>query len=580
MANCSNCGKRLAAGATFCAECGTPVNNNVVCPACGVENAPENQTCSACGVALAAPQAEKKAPKISKKLIAIVAGALALIIVLALVIPAIFGGKYSAPDYAIFVKDGELVFGDFEGKNPGTMVITDDAGDVDEVYSSDFVVSKDGSILFYPQEINEDGTYTLMYKDADTSSKGTEITSGVQSYKINADGDKVLYLKNDKLYTYDVSKGESGDSIAKDVNAYRADEDLEKIVYRTVKYTDDGQEERLYFKNGEADAELIAKDIDSYTIDSDFENIYYEKEEKLYKAELTTKPEGEQIAKDVYSFYLYEDGKMYIVIEEEIEAEADEEEDDDYYYDDYVETQKKLYYYNGTEKTLVSENYSSMARRAYDAPVIVFAIYNDEEETHFYYVAIEGVAQTKPISDEEITDVSLTADGSVLYYIANVDEEAEVGDLYRVEITDGTVGKAEKYDTDVSTYEGLYVLNNEEVAYAKDRDSETGAATFYVNKTKLAEDCEGVAYNEAGDCTLYVTDGDDKNNTYTVWALIDGESVKIADEVYNISLLPSGNSLYIKDYSNGSGELYVWNGKDSQKVSSDVSEIIIPNYPW
>ena len=48
-AACASCGGALAAGAKFCANCGTPVPTKAFCTGCGTELAPGAKFCANCG---------------------------------------------------------------------------------------------------------------------------------------------------------------------------------------------------------------------------------------------------------------------------------------------------------------------------------------------------------------------------------------------------------------------------------------------------------------------------------------------------------------------------------------------------
>lgn len=48
-APCGSCGTALAAGAKFCANCGTPVPQKAFCTGCGTERAPGAKFCANCG---------------------------------------------------------------------------------------------------------------------------------------------------------------------------------------------------------------------------------------------------------------------------------------------------------------------------------------------------------------------------------------------------------------------------------------------------------------------------------------------------------------------------------------------------
>jgi hypothetical protein len=81
-----------------------------------------------------------------------------------------------------------------------------------------------------------------------------------------------------------------------------------------------------------------------------------------------------------------------------------------------------------------------------------------------------------------------------------------------------------------------------------------------------------VTYSEENDSFLYYTDWNSEKY-YGTLKKYDGEtSIKIADDVCNFTVIPSGKILYLNDYSTTrhKGTLYYYENGESIKVAEDV----------
>ena len=101
---------------------------------------------------------------------------------------------------------------------------------------------------------------------------------------------------------------------------------------------------------------------------------------------------------------------------------------------------------------------------------------------------------------------------------------------------------------------------------------------MYVNQVLVEYDANRYLYDKENKLLYYFTDWDKDhmNGTLKVWE--DGESARIADEVYTFQWFDD-EVLYITDYNTdkGRGTLYLYQNNESYEVDSDVSYIIGSN---
>lgn len=124
--------------------------------------------------------------------------------------------------------------------------------------------------------------------------------------------------------------------------------------------------------------------------------------------------------------------------------------------------------------------------------------------------------------------------------------------------------------------------------YVKDYDSDDyeGDAYFYINGKTFKVDQDVYVYdrvvymNDGG--ILYWTDYDIDDSEGTLNLYRDGKSVKIADDVYRrrYALLDNDKFAYIKDWNSkkSKGDLFIYNGKDSIQIDTDVTSMSVIYY--
>lgn len=458
----------------------------------------------------------------------------------------------------------------------------------------DFVVSDDGKKIGY---FNSENSIYLKYTDKDKE-------------KIASDVSSVEYLTEDFTTVYYV----------KDGSLYKQVEGADKVkiasdVYSVIKIYDSG--EIYYLKSESEEISLMdyviddMKDADaSITIPSypnypsspsrpslrgydtyaEYEAAYsaYEAEYAEWEAEYDRMEAEYYSAREAYYAKLSRD---------ELREDLEEETLDQSGY--------SLCFYNGTEATVITDAfandfYSSGYTFASDTPVIAYEAYNqsnlekvklsevesssdieDMVEAALFssserYIAVKAAA-TVVEQEKEATNFRINSAGTEVYYIDDIPNEKNYGELYRISIADGIVGKAEVYDTDVFTAY-CYFINETDFRYFKDFDFKDSKGELYINKNRIDYDVCAFyvdVYSDLGK-VIYFTDWNDEKYYGTLKVYDGKESVKIADDVHNFYVTPDGRVLYLYDYSLNyyKGELHEWSNGETRKIDDDVVCVI------
>ena len=262
-----------------------------------------------------------------------------------------------------------------------------------------------------------------------------------------------------------------------------------------------------------------------------------------------------------------------------------------------------LYYFNGTEKTLLTESYvggyyASDSLVGQDAPVISYEAFKQSaidkiklsqieyayeveelvEEALFStqerYIAAKAAATLIEV-EKEGRYFDLNAAGTVLYYIDNIPDEKNYGDLYCITIENGVVGKAEVYDTDVCAQYGEF-LGDGKYAYYKDCKDSKGE--LYINKEKIDFDVYvySIQINSDNGQFAYLTDWNEEKQYGTLKVYQEGKATKVSDDVKSFSFTPDGRITYLYDYSMNyyKGELHEWKTGETRKIDDGVIAVL------
>lgn len=365
---CPRCNNQLPDGARFCNACGASLIQTVQCRNCGNLTEAEYANCKYCGANIQnnqpqqqpQPQAQYQAqyqqpqyqeqygqqfqPEPQKKgskkglIIGLIAGGASLMFIITLVIGALilFGGN---SEHALYVKDGELFYSGLKNNDEPFQLSSDlfdndyfsnqNASDyIDASYAlgNNTIISEDGSLIFYPAEINDDGAFSLYYRETDGDSSPAKIDSNVTMYAVNNKATLITYIKDgdDSLYQYSL-KDNVKEKIASDVSTFAASDDGSKLLIMS-------RENSIYFKESGEDKIKVVSEVESvYFMDIEAARLVFTKNGNLY--EQTVGEERVTIASDVYRVVgAYDTGEIYYFIGEEQSVSLY-----DYVYDDMKE---------------------------------------------------------------------------------------------------------------------------------------------------------------------------------------------------------------------------------------------------
>jgi hypothetical protein len=546
-------------------------------------------------------------------------GIVAAVVVVAIVALCIFaGGTGSAsgngsgyPAGALYLKDGELYYSDYSKKGPQeiTSKLWDNASssrlrEYASAISNTIHVTEDGKTMFYMDKLSS-SEGTLYWRSLTNFKEDAEkISSGVSRYTVSRDGKTVTYLKGETLCQYNMKDEEK---LEKNVSSYRVSQDG-KIIYFL-----DTDGTWYVLKNGEK--EKIGSDITIEYITEDYSTVYYMNDDKVYRK--TIGKDKEKIVSKVEEITaISEDGTFYYMTAEEVELADFFVKDTEEYAgldEELSNSTMEFYtigYYDGKKSVELFETCSDadvengvMLCYQYDlsqVPTIPYteliAFYSDS--SHYYlvdaaqamvqqgldktgalYIAING--KTSLLELEEIDDLVISDDGSVIYALCEMDYEKDQGVLYKITVSGDKIKTTEVLDEDVSAQRGGYFVPGDSgsksyFVYFKDLKEDVG--DLYVDGTLVDSDvyARKYIYATGNGSLLYFVDFDAEKNEGILKSWNGKEAVEILDGAYAFSTMKNGSVLVASDYSDKDDTftLFIWNGKEITEISEDVYDAI------
>ncbi len=512
--------------------------------------------------------------------------------------------KTAKPDAEVVKIDSGVVY--YAVNNSATLVTYlkdeniyqyDLGGDSREKIASDvegFLVSDDGKKIGY---VDSEYDMYLQYVGKDIE----KVASNVSSLEYVTEDLKTAYYTKDDGSLYKYVEGKDKVKVASD-------------VYDVIKIYDSG--EIYYLTKEDAEISLIdyvtddMKDTDGsivkpstvkypqspkspswldYDTDEEYEAAY-EKWEEIYD-------EWEQECERIYAEYraaleAYDEKEFRDELREKLAEKTLEQ------------SEYSLCFYNGTEEVVITDSFAydlySTNPCADDAPIVIYQAYNRADIEKVKLSEIESVYDIEEMVEDALSssedryiavrDTStlieqenktwsyrINSSGTIVYYISSASEDEYQGELYRISITDGKVGKPEVYDSDVCVYY-CYFISDTEIQYFKDYND--GKGELYINKNKIDYDVEAFCdiVSDSGK-VYYFTDWND-DNYYGTLKVYDGKkSSKISDDVHSFHVTSDDRVLYLYDYSNNyyNGELHEWSNNETRKIDDDVNSILFYN---
>lgn len=465
-----------------------------------------------------------------------------------------------------------------------------------------YTVSGDAAIVTYLKGSDD----CLLYRYDRKSDSTEKIGSDVDGFRVSKDGETVYYW-NDEGSLYVNRVGEERDKLDSSMSEFvYMTEDAETVYYL--------KDDSLYKKTGSEDKEKIASDVASVLKVYESGEIYFLKSEeaKSLKDYLYDDKKSQDASMEEPSSWDYKDDEDYKKAYKAYQAKLMRDyvrelidDDGDAYTLEW--SFSRLFYYNGSKAEVVTDGYEDYTTYASDEPVIIFQASGsgsankvnlselDFENTSYYsfdlsdleslvksalqsnatrYIAVEGEATA--LESKDASCFRITSDGESIYYLDNIPEGKEYGELFEITINKGTVGEPKEYDADVYRY-SIRLLADDQLAYYKDVDSDDDNGELYVNKKRVDSDVAlGVGYVKESDTLVYFVDWNEGKEMGTLKVYADGKATKVNDDVHAVGLSTTGDILYLYDYSTNyyKGDLYVYEDGSSRKIDMDVSAII------
>ncbi len=639
---CPNCSSKAEGDGEFCVFCGASLlpgsvsspspaafeESLSVCAYCAAPRDPNSAFCLNCGASfetLAVPTEEeakkgkKKKQKKEKKPLSRGKKALLITTVSLGLVAVILAGVFLIPllfakpkiNSVLYIKDGELYFSSLKKVAPYR--VTDDFSEKHEEYGytlyGSAVLSEDGKCLFYYDDVAQDFLekgHTLYWcETGDKNAEREEIASEVLSFHVNSSADRVTYLAGEErtLYRWDFDEAQE---IADKIKTFRATSDGSTLLYLT-------EENELYRKTGEEDAEKLAEEVESIWCLYDSGEAYYtvretrsfplhayvtddkkEEDAALVCPTEPTRPHYNNYPtaaeyEAAYQAWLKEQqtyDEQLPLWEEKVardlwrETLATEE---------YVAETETLCFFDGEESRTVAENVLHAPDTAAKSPVIALAayysaevsmpalselssveeIYRKIEECEFSKtkIFIAACDSLKKISDD-YTIVSIDASGTRFCFIG---EERK---LFVGEIANGTeISDPERIDKDVAHA----CCCNGRVVYLKNSGEDGG--DLYLDEERIDRNVALFSYQMSEDGGLYYIKGMDKEGAGTLCRYKNGKSEKLAKDVHDWYLAPSGELVYLANYDteDEEGTLYLYKEKEPVRIDRGVSRLIWPS---
>jgi hypothetical protein len=472
--------------------------------------------------------------------------------------------------------DGNLYLSDLKEKEKI-------AGEVDS-----FFVSDDFKTIMY---MTEDGNFYVWRQGNDKE----KLASDIYSLEYVAEDMSVIYyIKDDSLYKQ-TTDGADKVKIASDVyevgNVYPTGE-----VYYTKR-----EESTMYYMDyivddyAEADAQITEPQYPtypdspqqpywwSYGSDEEYNAAYavYEQEYAQYletrermKAEYDAASEQywAKVQRDYIREVLNDHGYSYENIQLYFYDGTQETmitEDVDYYTDMYSAQDRPAISYQiittpPIEKIVLSEIYD-----AYDTLDILLDAFRSDTMN---YLAVG--AEQITLGEETIVNMAFAPDASAYYYMRS-DSDTGAIDLYKIAITEGKASSAIRLDQDVNDIH-LECYSDGSYVYFKDYDYDKVSGDLYFNGTLLHSDASLMSLKYRDNVFYYYIDYSFNRSCGTLMRYENGESTKIADDVYTYEFTADNDVIYLYDYSRSAftGTLYRYSNGKSKKLADEVGWIL------
>ncbi|MBM6828672.1 hypothetical protein H9X85_03360 [Anaerotignum lactatifermentans] len=530
----------------------------------------------------------------------------------------------------VFAKDNNLYVYDLENEPYLAAEGISDGGQYNYYFTAwGAAFSEDGSVLYYPNAIGENGRFDLYYRQT-SGSEGTLISSDVMDYQISADGAKAIYMKaaegESQLCYFDGTAEtvvETG--VTMDTDSYAISKDGSYIVY--LKQGESGVD--LYVKGTAegAEAQLLTGSAAIFSMAAETNTLYYVAAQgDTYSAYAYTNGEEPQcIMENVTYMEVMGNGKDVLLMAQDQEKVIPYTDfiEDDMAVEDAALTDTEgeayeakaardeirqamengegiapimqdCYIYTNGQITLAAEGVLSAVSVANDHPyaacftmesntkVNLSEISSLDEAEFAYYMSLiygeqkvilvnaGGTVSTLEGTAIDPSDMLLSGDGTAAAY-------------YETDMNTGEVSlKAGKltgsFDTVVEQAENAGFLGKtSKLGYYKDYENGVGTVGVVGWDMEEKSGVSGVHFSEDSEAIYCIGDINGTTGNGSLYLLeSDGETV-LDTEVFSFQYKGNGNLVYFKNYdlTTGLGDLYYYNGKESIQLAEGVTAIFM-----
>ncbi len=466
--------------------------------------------------------------------------------------------------YAINAAGTEIVY----LKGEDQILYRSDLSDREKLASgvTGFAAANDCKTVAY---LNDEGSYYIWRDGKDT----VKLAGNIDSVRyVKDDLTTIYYMKDDSLYLQ--SEGADRVKIAGDVSWVKAIYDTGEVYYTTAEevelplmdfVTDDmaaadadimepekpdypDYPDYPYWWNYDSDAAYddayaqYQQALEDYQTESDrlkeeYNAAYAKYKDKRSRDRLREKLKDATISDTVYSLYYY-DGEAATLVSDQLA--------DEWYMDCTQDTAEVLF--SVREDSGVKVKLSEVG----NAADVENAVDDAREEAVSWRLAV-GAAVTDAaalgVEDLDIDSIGgISADGAMIYFVADVSEEKYEGDLYRITVSKGVPAAPEQVDTDVYAY-NISAMEDKSLVYYK--NMKDGKGDLYVDGQEMDYDvrASGVLYVEDGKVLYYYTDWNYDKDYGTLKQWKNGEKTTVADDIHDYQFLGNGDILYLYDFS-------------------------------
>lgn len=495
---------------------------------------------------------KKKKKRGLGKFIGIGIGAVALVAVIVVAVKLMGGSSSDTKNYLNYMKDGKLAFLDIGSRKKEPIPYKGASTDAFDTETVKY--SEDGKYMYFLADSDGDGFALYAVKTGKGMGDAIKIDSNIYRYWVMKSGKDVVYIKDEVLYKNNLD-GEK-EKIASDVNTLLWDVNEKSFVW--CEYRDDTY--YWYYRPMDLSADEIKlfEDGHVFYFTDDLQKLYALIEDGIYI--INNMGEKEKVASDVVPINVSDDGTLYYTKKEEAAILASDLVNDD------------MAAADAAMKEPVKEDFVKTELK--NGPDGLEKV--EETDWDAYYEAWDAYYEKQDRDEirEELSTYTFDSGAAALY--AYKDGQETLIDENAVAYTSAVGGNVIAYERiDVGM---MPKINISEIYYAGEVEDIYNEKIEDVTETWIAGDgIKAYSLGERANCFSIRVDKENNKG----YILTQGESprllsfdlssegsvTELAENVYTIEAVKSGNVYYISDAIDAKGDLYY----NDKLIDSDVA---------